>query len=101
MYECLHVMTRQFVVMIPFLVVPRVSALVGCERLVSEPGLMFQLVLTKEGIVIKLPGKFCGYKLATEEEVEENEGLKEVTNISQIDKNKAKRTKPSMGMERA
>nr|GFB59482.1 hypothetical protein [Tanacetum cinerariifolium] len=35
-------------------------------------------VTTKEGIVIKLPGKFCRYKLATEEEVEENEGLKEV-----------------------
>nr|GEU64421.1 hypothetical protein [Tanacetum cinerariifolium] len=35
-------------------------------------------VTTKEGIVIKLPGRFRGYKLATEEEVEENEGLKEV-----------------------
>nr|GEV21944.1 hypothetical protein [Tanacetum cinerariifolium] len=35
-------------------------------------------VTTKEGIVIKLPGKFRGYKLATKEEVEENEGLKEV-----------------------
>ncbi|GKF07085.1 hypothetical protein Tco_0041309, partial [Tanacetum coccineum] len=35
-------------------------------------------VTTKEGTVIKFPGKFCGYKLATEEEVEENEGLKEV-----------------------
>ncbi|GJU28734.1 magnesium transporter MRS2-4 [Tanacetum coccineum] len=35
-------------------------------------------VTTKEGIVIKFPGKFRGYKLATEEEVEENEGLKEV-----------------------
>ncbi|GKC83045.1 hypothetical protein Tco_1138762 [Tanacetum coccineum] len=35
-------------------------------------------VKTKEGIVIKFPGKFRGYKLATEEEVEENEGLKEV-----------------------
>ncbi|GJR82910.1 putative reverse transcriptase domain-containing protein [Tanacetum coccineum] len=33
-------------------------------------------VTTKEGILIKFPGKFCGYKLATEEEVEENEGLK-------------------------
>ncbi|GJT35046.1 hypothetical protein Tco_0925465 [Tanacetum coccineum] len=30
------------------------------------------------GIVIKFPRKFHGYKLATEEEVEENEGLKEV-----------------------
>nr|GEU69206.1 putative reverse transcriptase domain-containing protein [Tanacetum cinerariifolium] len=37
-------------------------------------------VTTKEGIVIKFPGKFRGYKLATEEEVEENEGLKEVWN---------------------
>ncbi|GKB11931.1 hypothetical protein Tco_0845854 [Tanacetum coccineum] len=35
-------------------------------------------VTTKEGIVIKFPGKFRGYKLTTEEEVEENEGLKEV-----------------------
>ncbi|GKB56244.1 putative reverse transcriptase domain-containing protein [Tanacetum coccineum] len=35
-------------------------------------------VTTKEGIVIKFLGKFRGYKLATEEEVEENEGLKEV-----------------------
>ncbi|GJV51970.1 hypothetical protein Tco_1447711 [Tanacetum coccineum] len=35
-------------------------------------------VTTKEGTVIKFPGKFHGYKLATEEEVEENEGLKEV-----------------------
>nr|GEV07572.1 hypothetical protein [Tanacetum cinerariifolium] len=35
-------------------------------------------VTTKEGIVIQFPGEFCGYKLATEEEVEENEGLKEV-----------------------
>ncbi|GJT91178.1 hypothetical protein Tco_1080023 [Tanacetum coccineum] len=35
-------------------------------------------VTTKEGIIIKFPGKFRGYKLATEEEVEENEGLKEV-----------------------
>ncbi|GJS06266.1 putative reverse transcriptase domain-containing protein [Tanacetum coccineum] len=35
-------------------------------------------VTTKEGIVIKFLGKFCGYKLEMEEEVEENEGLKEV-----------------------
>ncbi|GKE03241.1 hypothetical protein Tco_1395259 [Tanacetum coccineum] len=35
-------------------------------------------VTTKDGIVIKFPGKFHGYKLVTEEEVEENEGLKEV-----------------------
>nr|GEV78630.1 hypothetical protein [Tanacetum cinerariifolium] len=35
-------------------------------------------VTTKEGIVIKFPRKFCGYKLATKKEVEENEGLKEV-----------------------
>ncbi|GJV38573.1 reverse transcriptase domain-containing protein [Tanacetum coccineum] len=35
-------------------------------------------VTTKEGIVIKFPGKFHGYKLAMKEEVEENEGLKEV-----------------------
>ncbi|GJT19676.1 putative reverse transcriptase domain-containing protein [Tanacetum coccineum] len=35
-------------------------------------------VTTKDGIIIKFPGKFYGYKLATEEEVEENEGLKEV-----------------------
>ncbi|GKE79336.1 hypothetical protein Tco_1545456 [Tanacetum coccineum] len=35
-------------------------------------------VITKDGIAIKFPGKFCGYKLETEEEVEENEGLKEV-----------------------
>ncbi|GJU75928.1 reverse transcriptase domain-containing protein [Tanacetum coccineum] len=34
-------------------------------------------VTTKDGIVIKFPGKFRGYKLAMEEEVEENEGLKE------------------------
>ncbi|GJU89371.1 hypothetical protein Tco_1301794 [Tanacetum coccineum] len=35
-------------------------------------------VKTKDGIVIKFPGKFHGYKLATEDEVKENEGLKEV-----------------------
>nr|GFB95837.1 hypothetical protein [Tanacetum cinerariifolium]GFB97192.1 hypothetical protein [Tanacetum cinerariifolium] len=35
-------------------------------------------VTTKEGIVIQFPGMFRGYKLATKEEVEENEGLKEV-----------------------
>nr|GEX02720.1 hypothetical protein [Tanacetum cinerariifolium] len=35
-------------------------------------------VTTKEGIVIKFLKKFRRYKLATEEEVEENEGLKEV-----------------------
>nr|GFA49910.1 hypothetical protein [Tanacetum cinerariifolium] len=35
-------------------------------------------VTTREGIVIQFPGKFRGYKLATKEEVEENEGLKEV-----------------------
>ncbi|GJW89952.1 hypothetical protein Tco_0167505 [Tanacetum coccineum] len=35
-------------------------------------------VTTKEGVVIQFPGKFCGYKLTSEEEVEENEGLKEV-----------------------
>nr|GEX11914.1 reverse transcriptase domain-containing protein [Tanacetum cinerariifolium] len=33
---------------------------------------------TKEGIVIQFHGKFCGYKLAMEEDVEENKGLKEV-----------------------
>ncbi|GJW10117.1 reverse transcriptase domain-containing protein [Tanacetum coccineum] len=33
---------------------------------------------TKEGIVIKFLREFHGYKLAMEEEVEENEGLKEV-----------------------
>nr|GEU86702.1 putative reverse transcriptase domain-containing protein [Tanacetum cinerariifolium] len=31
MYECLHVMTRQCVVMIPFLVVPRIFALARCD----------------------------------------------------------------------
>nr|GEU47307.1 putative reverse transcriptase domain-containing protein [Tanacetum cinerariifolium] len=35
-------------------------------------------VTTKEGIVIKFPGKFHGYKLAMKEEVEGNEGLKEI-----------------------
>nr|GEX16939.1 putative reverse transcriptase domain-containing protein [Tanacetum cinerariifolium] len=35
-------------------------------------------VTTKEGIVIKFPGKFHGYKLARKEVVEDNEGLKEV-----------------------
>ncbi|GKB70810.1 hypothetical protein Tco_0932222, partial [Tanacetum coccineum] len=35
-------------------------------------------VTTKEGTVIKFPGKFRGYESASEEEVEENEGLKEV-----------------------
>ncbi|GJW25618.1 hypothetical protein Tco_0039429 [Tanacetum coccineum] len=35
-------------------------------------------VITKEGVVIQFPGKFRGYKLLTEEDVEENEGLKEV-----------------------
>ncbi|GKD96947.1 hypothetical protein Tco_1380844 [Tanacetum coccineum] len=34
-------------------------------------------VTTKDGIVIKFPRKFHGYKLAMEEEVEENKGLKE------------------------
>nr|GEX57775.1 reverse transcriptase domain-containing protein [Tanacetum cinerariifolium] len=32
-------------------------------------------VTTKEGIVIQFPRKFHGYKLATEEEMEENEGF--------------------------
>nr|GEW66146.1 putative reverse transcriptase domain-containing protein [Tanacetum cinerariifolium] len=35
-------------------------------------------VTTKDGIVIKFPGQFGGYKLAKEEEVEENEELKKV-----------------------
>ncbi|GJV66559.1 reverse transcriptase domain-containing protein [Tanacetum coccineum] len=35
-------------------------------------------VATKEGTIIKIPRKFRGYKLTTKEEVEENEGLKEV-----------------------
>ncbi|GJX69624.1 hypothetical protein Tco_0305351 [Tanacetum coccineum] len=35
-------------------------------------------VTTKEGTVIKFPGKFRGIKLATEEEAKENEELKEV-----------------------
>ncbi|GKB26451.1 putative reverse transcriptase domain-containing protein, partial [Tanacetum coccineum] len=35
-------------------------------------------VTTNEGVVIQFPRKFCGYKLRTEEEVEENEELKEV-----------------------
>ncbi|GJU39781.1 putative reverse transcriptase domain-containing protein [Tanacetum coccineum] len=35
-------------------------------------------VIIKEGVVIQFPGKFHGYKLTTEEEVEENKGLKEV-----------------------
>ncbi|GKC55722.1 putative reverse transcriptase domain-containing protein [Tanacetum coccineum] len=34
-------------------------------------------VTTKDGIIIKFRGKFHGCKLETEEEVEENEGLKE------------------------
>ncbi|GKA33539.1 hypothetical protein Tco_0719968 [Tanacetum coccineum] len=38
-------------------------------------------VTTKDGIVIKFPRKFHGYKLATEEKMEENEGLKELQNI--------------------
>nr|GEY12972.1 retrotransposon protein, putative, Ty3-gypsy subclass [Tanacetum cinerariifolium] len=42
-------------------------------------------VKTKEGIVIKLPGKFCGYKLTAEEDVEENEGLKEI--VTQVTAN--------------
>nr|GEU82440.1 hypothetical protein [Tanacetum cinerariifolium] len=46
-------------------------------------------VTTKEGIVIQFPGKFWGYKLATEEEVEENKGLKEVW--EQIDRDTDKR----------
>nr|GFB53888.1 hypothetical protein [Tanacetum cinerariifolium] len=35
-------------------------------------------VTTKDGIVIKFPGKFHGYKLVEEEEVGENEELKKV-----------------------
>ncbi|GJW57485.1 putative reverse transcriptase domain-containing protein [Tanacetum coccineum] len=35
-------------------------------------------VTTKEGTIIKFPGKFHGIKLATKEEVKENEELKEV-----------------------
>nr|GEX72559.1 hypothetical protein [Tanacetum cinerariifolium] len=35
-------------------------------------------VTTKEGIIIQFPRKFHGYELATKEEVEDNEGLKEV-----------------------
>nr|GEU99098.1 hypothetical protein [Tanacetum cinerariifolium] len=91
-YACFSFSRRQCVVMIPFLVAPRVSTLAGCDRLVSEPIEKMTVnevrgepvmewktkVTTKEGIVIKLPGKFHGYKLATKEEVEDNEGLKEV-----------------------
>nr|GEY49505.1 hypothetical protein [Tanacetum cinerariifolium] len=124
--DFVDVFRRQCVVMIPFLVTPRVSSLAGCDRLVSElmvieksfiePGTGLRMkrtnhraqvpigicpchieekmaikevrgklviewktkVTTKEGIVIKFPKKFRGYKLATEEEVEETEGLKEV-----------------------
>nr|GEV54880.1 hypothetical protein [Tanacetum cinerariifolium] len=107
MYECLYVMTRQCVVMIAFLVAPRVFALAGCDRLNEENNRRTRVpiglypchieekmtikevrkesvmewktkVTTKEGIVIKFLGKFRGYKLGTEEEVKENEGLKEV-----------------------
>ncbi|GJZ64178.1 hypothetical protein Tco_0620599 [Tanacetum coccineum] len=35
-------------------------------------------VTTNEGVVIQFPRKFHRYKLTSEEEVEENEGLKEV-----------------------
>ncbi|GJV58721.1 putative reverse transcriptase domain-containing protein [Tanacetum coccineum] len=35
-------------------------------------------VTTKKGVVIQFPRKFRGYKLTSEEEVKENEGLKEV-----------------------
>ncbi|GJU68207.1 hypothetical protein Tco_1254466 [Tanacetum coccineum] len=35
-------------------------------------------VTTKEGIVIKFPGKFRWIQVSNKEEVEENEGLKEV-----------------------
>nr|GEU61307.1 reverse transcriptase domain-containing protein [Tanacetum cinerariifolium] len=42
-------------------------------------------VTTKEGIVIKFPRKFRGYKLVTEEELEENEGLKEI--VTQVTAN--------------
>nr|GEU75923.1 putative reverse transcriptase domain-containing protein [Tanacetum cinerariifolium] len=57
-------------------------------------------VTTKEGIVIKLPGKFRGYKLATKKEVEENEGLKEVWEqmeyvISNIDSDLESTAKPN------
>ncbi|GJT63920.1 hypothetical protein Tco_1015400 [Tanacetum coccineum] len=49
-------------------------------------------VTTKEGVVIQFPRKFRRYKLTTEEEVEENKGLKEVWEkmeyvISDIDSN--------------
>nr|GEV40297.1 putative reverse transcriptase domain-containing protein [Tanacetum cinerariifolium] len=36
MYDCLHVMTHQCVVMIPFLAAPRVSTLAGYDRLLSK-----------------------------------------------------------------
>nr|GEW00115.1 putative reverse transcriptase domain-containing protein [Tanacetum cinerariifolium] len=42
-------------------------------------------VTTKNGIVIKLLGKFHGYNLATKEEVEENEWLKEI--VTQVTAN--------------
>ncbi|GJY74881.1 hypothetical protein Tco_0479312 [Tanacetum coccineum] len=35
-------------------------------------------VITKDGTVSEFPGKFPGYTPSTEEEMEENEGLKEV-----------------------
>ncbi|GJV98592.1 hypothetical protein Tco_1553844 [Tanacetum coccineum] len=41
-------------------------------------------VTTKEGVVIQFPRKFRGYKLTSEEEVEENEGLKEVWQLQNI-----------------
>ncbi|GJW30974.1 hypothetical protein Tco_0047849 [Tanacetum coccineum] len=56
------------------------------RRSFIEPGTRLRMkrtnrrtrVTTKEGVVIQFPGKFHGYKLTTEEYVEENEGLKEV-----------------------
>nr|GEW79978.1 reverse transcriptase domain-containing protein [Tanacetum cinerariifolium] len=113
MHVVVSLYRRQCVVMIPFLIAPRVSALEGCDRLVSEPqlampshfhkkfrwGTIFATgrrsfkrknhriwVLIglypchiKEKMTIKeFRRKFHGYKLVTKEEVEENEGLKEV-----------------------
>ncbi|GKA87916.1 hypothetical protein Tco_0809680, partial [Tanacetum coccineum] len=65
---------RQYVVMISILVSPRVSALAGCDRLVSEPlrndHEVGKKMIAKDGTVSKFPGKFPGYMPSKEEEEE-------------------------------
>ncbi|GKB36423.1 hypothetical protein Tco_0881365 [Tanacetum coccineum] len=72
-------------------VMPRVSALAGCDRLVSEPLVIEKVeekmtlkeadgktveeietkIIAKDGIVTRVPGKFQGYETSEEDPIEQ------------------------------